>query len=647
MPTRQFVIALLLIVQLNAIAKTPSLPSRATIFSTANSRPTVSPSGEWIAELGSLSGTIRLTGTSSSINTPKVIGLAASRIYWYRWSSSTDHLLVSAEKDGIPAIYKVSPTGTAEKITEKLLDPVINIASPTNGYAFTVDRFKSNAPEGIVELDRAGNLVSVSSRDNLVPPTLAAKGAFLNYRSSPQGPTYTFGTDPATRGSIRISGIEQRRGAGLVSITGNGKAFLLAGAGSDTIGLLELDLFSGIWRIVAQESVDLTRVILNPLDLSAEAVEFELERPTTKILQPEIQKDINRLTAVKWGYPKIVDRSLNDNFWLIKYGSQMKAPIWAIYNRLNSTIVPVNLSTPVFASWNVFPFTIDRLSEPTIRGYISLPRPELCRPRGCPLVYKLHGGPGARDFSEVDQERTWLLSRGIAVASLNYRGSRGFGKKYEELDRKQWTTGIPRDVSDGLSYILKSYPIDESRVAVVGSSFAGLLALDLASQSPVVKCGIVDSMTADLVNFVDEGIKAHGSKSDLIERLGDVRVPQIRGQVSAASPVMRVELLKKLSLLHFQGEEDKTTPAENVKVFVEKMLASNPEYTFLSVPLAGHGLLGARSEYVAVAERFLANCLSVPFEPIGTELSQRKQPLKMVGKPLPDSATSVPVRPGR
>jgi dipeptidyl aminopeptidase/acylaminoacyl peptidase len=238
------------------------------------------------------------------------------------------------------------------------------------------------------------------------------------------------------------------------------------------------------------------------------------------------------------------------------------------------------------------------------------------------LVLKLHGGPSARDYGDIDPERLWLLNRGIAVATINYRGSRGFGKLFESLDKQQWTSGIPRDVEDGLEYILKTYLLDQTRVAVMGTSFSAYLALQLESRHPHFKCALIDSATTDLPAFVDDGLRNHGAQTDLIERLGDVRIPQVRADLLAQSPVSHIERLKKLPLLMLQGGRDKTTPSSLNQSFITNMLAADPDFTYILLEDEGHGLTGARADYYAMAEQFLGKCLSVPVE----KLTAKREP---------------------
>lgn len=200
------------------------------------------------------------------------------------------------------------------------------------------------------------------------------------------------------------------------------------------------------------------------------------------------------------------------------------------------------------------------------------------------------------------------------MISVNYRGSRGFGKRFEALDRLEWDSGIPKDVMDSLDYALKKYPIDPSRIAVVGTSFSGYLALNLMAVSSKFKCGIVDSTSADLLRFSEARLADYGDRSDLLWRVGDPRIPDERLRLIAMSPVSRIDKLKNAKLLQFHGGRDSLVRMEINADFSPELLKVNTHYTFVFMPDASHGLLEARKQYHSISELFLEDCLNLPVE---------------------------------
>jgi hypothetical protein len=212
-----------------------------------------------------------LTQSGIPDSKPKLINLNATRIYWYRWTSATaDTLLVSCDKSGHTAIYQLTATANLSPITSDDELPVMTIASPMNGYNFTFDRFKNSATGELHDMDQQGQLVKVSrqSGGNALPAYLAIEDAYLNLRIGRNGQSIQYGKEGVQRSELHLPARDLRQGGGLVSVTEDGKAYVLATASADTLGLIELDLRTGSRRTLTQEAVDVRRVVLNPRDLN-------------------------------------------------------------------------------------------------------------------------------------------------------------------------------------------------------------------------------------------------------------------------------------------------------------------------------------------------------------------------------------------
>ncbi len=108
-------------------------------------------------------------------------------------------------------------------------------------------------------------------------------------------------------------------------------------------------------------------------------------------------------------------------------------------------------------------------------------------PRGTkpPVVIQVHGGGSlvqARpDYNPLVQ---YLLTRGIAVFDLNYRGSRGYGKRFTQLNKRRLLPNEVKDIAAALEWIGKTGKADASRAAVMGGSHGGYLTMAALTQFP-------------------------------------------------------------------------------------------------------------------------------------------------------------------
>lgn len=93
-----------------------------------------------------------------------------------------------------------------------------------------------------------------------------------------------------------------------------------------------------------------------------------------------------------------------------------------------------------------------------------------------PLVVEAHGGP-----TEVASDRFYpfalfLLGQGWAVFCPNPRGSTGYGATFAAANKNDLGGADFRDLMTGVDFLLKSEPIDSSRMALIGYSYGGEMA---------------------------------------------------------------------------------------------------------------------------------------------------------------------------
>lgn len=125
-----------------------------------------------------------------------------------------------------------------------------------------------------------------------------------------------------------------------------------------------------------------------------------------------------------------------------------------------------------------------------LHGYITMP--QMSDFDKFPLIVNPHGGPyGQRDYWTFNPESQLFASRGYAVLQVNFRGSGGYGKKYEQSGYKQMGRKLIDDLEDGVAYVCDQGWIDKDRIAIYGSSYGGYAVLSsLMRNSDLYACGV-------------------------------------------------------------------------------------------------------------------------------------------------------------
>lgn len=85
---------------------------------------------------------------------------------------------------------------------------------------------------------------------------------------------------------------------------------------------------------------------------------------------------------------------------------------------------------------------------------------------------------------EYDPEVQFLVNRGYAVLQPNFRGSGGYGKKFEEAGDGEYGRKMQDDLDDGMDWLARQGTIDPKRVCVVGSSYGGYAAMWAVTRNP-------------------------------------------------------------------------------------------------------------------------------------------------------------------
>lgn len=124
-----------------------------------------------------------------------------------------------------------------------------------------------------------------------------------------------------------------------------------------------------------------------------------------------------------------------------------------------------------------------------IHGYLTLPLGY--EPKKLPLVVNPHGGPWERDTWSYNPELQFLANRGYAILNMNFRGSTGYGKRFEQLSFKQWGRAMQDDITDGVRWLIDQGIADPKRIAIYGASYGGYAALVGVTFTPdLFACGI-------------------------------------------------------------------------------------------------------------------------------------------------------------
>ena len=194
-----------------------------------------------------------------------------------------------------------------------------------------------------------------------------------------------------------------------------------------------------------------------------------------------------------------------------------------------------------------------------------------------------HGGPFAHDDDGFDWLAQFMASRGWGVIQPQFRGSTGYGWRFEALGKRQWGLAMQDDVTDATRWLISARLADPGKICIVGESYGGYAALEGAEREPTLyACAAAIAAPTDLPAMLDEATNFAFSDINLV----DVGDPQT---LAAVSPAVHADQIR-IPILLVQGREDYTVPDTQTEMMEASLLRAGKTEQTIYLPDGDHYL---------------------------------------------------------
>jgi acetyl esterase/lipase len=290
---------------------------------------------------------------------------------------------------------------------------------------------------------------------------------------------------------------------------------------------------------------------------------------------------------VDFGAPVIsgitTNRKQTGWLWLAESGAQPQKLCFAQHLGDGCTalslpeMAPANLRfvEPELVRWKSDKFTID--------GLMYLP-PDAGPAKRVPLIVDVHGGPFGAFENRNDAFVAFLVGHGWAVLRPNPRGSSNYGVKFAAANKNDLGGGDYRDVMAGVDAALAKYPLDPSKMALMGYSYGGEMAAFVEGKTDRFKAIVSGAPVID--QFSEYGTE-RGSWYDRWyfgkpwEHLDDAwRQSPLAGAEKAKTP-----------FLLLQGQSDSTDPLGQAEEMYRALRQEGVPVELVTYPREDHGPL--------------------------------------------------------
>jgi dipeptidyl aminopeptidase/acylaminoacyl peptidase len=245
-----------------------------------------------------------------------------------------------------------------------------------------------------------------------------------------------------------------------------------------------------------------------------------------------------------------------------------------------------------------------------IPAFITLPPGvrDSSQPKNLPFVVMPHGGPYGRDEERFDYFAKFFAKRGFCVLQMNFRGSEGDGKAYEESGRKNCVV-MQEGVEDGTRWLADRGYADPERTCIVGWSYSDYADLMGALKHPeLYACAISMAGVKDLQDMIRD-IKGYRFRR-LSAQNFVLKGFDSKDDIKANSPVKLASNLK-MSLFLAHGTADQWVHLDQFRRIKRALRRVEVQVTYMEFKDEDHFLSNQKNriEFFEGVGKFLAETL--------------------------------------
>ena len=396
--------------------------------------------------------------------------------------------------------------------------------------------------------------------------------------------------------------------------------YFASNIGRDTYGVYSLDLRSGHRTKVAFE--DPTYDLAPPVQTFGSRDQLVVDRFNGQVVGvryagkfaqtlwlnqtfQDVQQQIE--TALPNHSIRILEWDSAARRFLVLADAPGDAGAYYVFNRFTGTLFQFVRRAPSIddgQTSKTYPFSFDEKNGTPIQGIMVVPNHPRVTPM--PVIVLCPSMPWDRVSPDFQSRAQALAEMGFMVVEYNGRGAWGFGLRERAALAPGYDLTQVDDLMATLDYIEGNYRVDAKRVAVMGETQGGFIALRALQMHPNrFRCAIAINAPVDLGNWLTTQRWTDNDVGPSLTRqaLGD------KARFDAAPLVKHPDQIKQpIMLLHYPGPDGapRTFDYLAAKSFASavRRAGGGVEFDDLSMDYM-RGLPQARSEVYAKIDSFL------------------------------------------
>ncbi len=522
--------------------------------------------------------------------------------------------VVDPKATGIPASRDLTPM---EKVRAQIL--AVPIKTPNEIVVAINDRDPKLHDVYRINLGTGERTLVRKNTENIVQWQTDLDGNLrLGMRTTRDGGSEVLKVEGETLVPIySVNGDEAVR---LIRFTADGNAFYFASnkGDLDKMQLMLFDLKSAAVKVIdkdPKDETDIAETVFSDVTNELIATVYVGDRRRFYFPPSSLKRDFEKMKRQLPDVNIFFDcRTANERWWLLYVQDDNEKGSIRLFDRKTGKVEYVRDAQPGFPARHLQHAKVIRYKARDgmeIPAYLVLPKG--IPAKALPSIVMPHGGPWWRDQWEYHAVAQLLANRGYAVLLPNFRGSRGYGKKFFSAGDKQWGTGsMQHDVTDGVRYLIDQGIADPKRIGITGMSYGGYSTLAGLAFTPELYAAGFDAVgISNLITFLNS-IPPYWEpwRAFYAKHLGDLNKPEERKQLMEQSPINSVSKIRA-PLFVVQGANDPRVKRAESDQIVAALRDQGKSVEYMCAPDEGHGFDGRENRiamYVAM-ERFFGKHL--------------------------------------
>jgi dipeptidyl aminopeptidase/acylaminoacyl peptidase len=315
-------------------------------------------------------------------------------------------------------------------------------------------------------------------------------------------------------------------------------------------------------------------------------IRYDVERPyayyETEMLRNMVDRMQKQFPAK---FHHVVDSTEDEKTFIVQSSSDVDYGTYYIYDTAKDLLQKLGTAYP-----ELNPETLGRMTNivykaadgTEIPGYLTVPSG--VRAEKLPLVVLPHDGPAARDTWQFSFLRTFLANRGYAVLQMNFRGSAGYGQKWQLAAHQDWGGLSYSDIVDATRWAINEGIADPKRICIAGWGFGGYAAmLGAVRNGELYRCSISIAGISDL-DLHREHAAVHLDAEYRREQIGSDRE-----KLRKDSPLQHVEDIST-PILMVHGDKDWEVQVDQTKAMAKELKRHKKPHEAVIIEAATHEL---------------------------------------------------------